>query len=187
MELSRAIKLIETGIESTHPSTWADLGAGSGLFTRALATLLTKGSTIYAVDTNRSGLDKIKSVDGIEMKKIIADFERVPEVKISTPLDLQHSPFDSAQGFDGILMANSLHFIKDKIAFLKKASTWLRHGGRFVIVEYNMDKPNAWVPHPISFQSCEQLSSAIGFQVRLIGEENSVYNKEGMYAAVLNK
>ena len=116
MELSNAIKLIEAGVNKTQPGTWADLGAGAGLFTRALATLLPKGSTIYAVDANKSALEKIKATDGIELIKINADFEHLTEAKISTASDVRDNPRD----LNGILMANSLHFVKDKFLSSKK-------------------------------------------------------------------
>jgi|GEM_PF-6785554 hypothetical protein len=53
MELQNAINLIVKGINERKTSqVWADLGAGSGLFSRALSALLAPGSTIYAVDKN---------------------------------------------------------------------------------------------------------------------------------------
>ena len=61
MELSTAIALIRKGIrnESIEPQVWADLGAGSGLFSRALATLLPPASKIYAVDRDQASLNEI--------------------------------------------------------------------------------------------------------------------------------
>ncbi len=51
MELSTAINLIDTTHLTTQTAQrWADLGAGSGLFTRALASYLQPGSSILAVD-----------------------------------------------------------------------------------------------------------------------------------------
>ena len=200
MELSKAIDLIKSGVNSPHPSAWADLGAGAGLFTRALATLLPNGSTIYAVDSNKSALEKIKAIDGIELIKIHADFETLSAVQGAGEKIERKPALSAVEGskakiersrdlrfLDGILMANSLHFVKDKISFIKKAITWLKPDGCFVIVEYNTDKRNTWVPYPISFESAKEMFDSIGCQVKLIGEEKSKYNKEGMYAAVLNQ
>ena len=207
MELSTAVKLIKPGITSTHPSAWADLGAGTGLFTRALGTLLPSGSTIYTVDSNKSALEKIKPIKEIELVRIHADFETLPEAKIEReptlskvegarekierPSDPAHAGAESRDlplsALDGILMANSLHFVQDKISFIKKASTWLKPDGCFVIVEYNTDKRNAWVPYPISFESTKELFSSLGYNVELIGEEKSVYNKAGIYSAALKR
>ena len=59
MELGEAISLIQTDeIIQDKQTTWADLGCGSGLFTRALAGLLYTGSTIYAIDKNISSFQK---------------------------------------------------------------------------------------------------------------------------------
>ena len=182
VQLSTAIKLIQRGITANGPATWADLGAGSGIFTRALAQLLPKGSIIYAVDTNKSALEKIKSVDGIEIKKIIEDF-----IQTLSAVEGAVEKIERSRNLllDGILMANSLHFVQDKTPFLKNAITHLKPKGSFIIVEYNMDTPNRWVPYPISFESTKKLFWPLGYQVQLIGEEKSVYNTNGMYAAYI--
>jgi hypothetical protein len=55
MELREAISLIQTGeIIQDKQTTWADLGCGSGLFTRALAGMLYSDSIVYAIDKNMS-------------------------------------------------------------------------------------------------------------------------------------
>ncbi len=44
--------------KSFAKDTWADLGCGSGIFTYALASLLKKGSTIYAIDRDIASFKK---------------------------------------------------------------------------------------------------------------------------------
>ena len=44
--------------------TWADLGSGNGIFTRALATLLPAGSMIHAMDHDARALKEIPPVFG---------------------------------------------------------------------------------------------------------------------------
>ncbi len=167
MELSQAIELISRGVTSTEPSIWADLGSGSGLFTHALATLLAKSSTIYAVDTDPHVLMKISSPPDVQLHKLVSNFEK-------DAINLPH--------LDGILLANSLHFVKDKAAFINKAVAWLEPGGCMIIVEYNTNKANRWVPYPISFVDVQKLFSSLGYSAELIGEGKSAYNKEGMYS-----
>lgn len=88
MNASDAIKLIEKGVTAMQPQRWADLGCGSGTFTRALASLLPAGSKVIAVDKMFQNLPDF----------INADF---------TTDDLQLGHLD---GIDG----NSLHCVKDK-------------------------------------------------------------------------
>jgi hypothetical protein len=48
--LADAVRLIGGRDLSAADETWADLGAGDGTFTRALATVLPVGSVIHAMD-----------------------------------------------------------------------------------------------------------------------------------------
>src|ERR1700704_757794 len=99
MDLETAISLIRSlNIKSKAVTNWADLGCGSGLFTKALSTLLQTGSKVAAVDKDASALKKVIVVHGISLEKLHADF-------INNDLPLQN--------LDGILMANALHFVKD--------------------------------------------------------------------------
>src|SRR5215218_7411220 len=108
VELKQAITLIRHDSLAREDTTcWADLGCGAGLFTHALAHFLQPGSTIYAVDTNREVLSGIAPLSGsIYLEKMQADF-----IKESLPL----------HDLDGILLANSLHYVRDKVTFLEKA------------------------------------------------------------------
>lgn len=157
MELATAIRLIEKGVEKHKVQSWADLGAGSGLFTTALSDLLMKGSSITAIDKTPS---KIKVADGIQL-----------QIKTSDFLDLD---FEEC---DGIVMANSLHYVKDQPGFLKKLSN---KTSRLVLVEYDTDKGNQWVPYPISFSKLNSIIKA-----DKIGAEASAYHTEGIYAALV--
>jgi ubiquinone/menaquinone biosynthesis C-methylase UbiE len=108
MKVAEATALICTPlIEWARPQSWCDLGSGKGTFTIALAQLLTPGSSIYAIDFDQGALEGIPDQhDGVEIRKIVGDLQsstlRLPSV-------------------DGILMANTLHFIPDQQVFHKKA------------------------------------------------------------------
>ena len=54
---------------------------------------------------------------------------------------------------DGLLMANSLHFASSRDAALAALLPALRPDGHFVLVEYDVDRGNAWVPYPISWET----------------------------------
>src|SRR5437870_910905 len=100
MELQQAIQLIQNNIIDTNSvQQWADLGCGSGLFTNALATLLHTGSTIHAVDKNISSFRKTNNNKNTIINPLQLDF-----VSSNLPLN----------DLDGVLMANSLHYVKNR-------------------------------------------------------------------------
>jgi len=60
--------------------------------------------------------------------------------------------------------ANSLHFVpRDRqVAIVRALAEHLRPGGVFVVVEYDTDRGNPWVPNPFSYPSWERLATAAG-------------------------
>jgi len=64
---------------------------------------------------------------------------------------------------DGIVMANSLHYVRDKGAMLQRIHAYLKPGGRLLLVEYNVDRGNLWVPYPLSYPTWEGLALRNGF------------------------
>ena len=64
---------------------------------------------------------------------------------------------------DGIVMANSLHFQREKDPVLQLVRSYLRPGGRLVLVEYNVDQGNRWVPYPLLYGTWEALAQRNGF------------------------
>ena len=60
-------------------------------------------------------------------------------------------------------MANSLHFIEDKAAVLALVRGYLKHRGRLLLVEYDSDRGNTWVPHPMSFETWRDVATDAGF------------------------
>jgi ubiquinone/menaquinone biosynthesis C-methylase UbiE len=169
MELSEAIKLINhKSLPRTSKTIWADVGCGSGLFTHALASQLASGSTIYAVDKDGQALKKLQPPLNVSMEKIELDFIR-DEINL---YDL-----------DGIVMANSLHFVQDKISFLQKLKKCFKAGGSFLIVEYDIDVPNPWVPFPVSRHSLQRLFEQLGYgTIHKIHEVPSRYNRANIYS-----
>ena len=61
-------------------------------------------------------------------------------------------------------MANSLHYVRDKAPVLKSVVSMLRPGGRLIVVEYEGDRGNPWVPHPFTFETWKRLASEAGLQ-----------------------
>ena len=85
---------------------------------------------------------------------------------------------------DGIVMANSLHFLRQKDAMLQLVRGYLKPNGRLLIVEYNADRGNMWVPYPLSYASWEALARKNGFtSTALLATVPSRFFGE-MYAAI---
>lgn len=166
-----AVKLIEGGVEhAAQVQVWIDLGAGSGTFTRALAELIGPEGKVYAVDRNKQILKSIPiAKKGASIVAIAKDF--------TDNLALEKA--------DGILIANAMHFVRNKIPFIEKIKSWLKPGGRLIIVEYDITTPNQWIPYPVSFGMLEEISSLAGLTIEKIGEHPSQYHEFGMYAALM--
>ncbi len=155
------VALLRAGVPD-GPATWADLGAGEGAFTLALAELLGPGATIHILDREWRALD-------VNIRRMGESFPQT--VAVAHRADFVDGvPFPSAS-LDGIVMANSLHFVKDKAPVLRRLVTSLRPGGRFLLVEYGSDRGNPWVPWPLSFRTWEGLAGEVGLTAtRPIGE-----------------
>ncbi len=153
MDHTDHVGLIRAGIPGPG-GVWADFGSGEGAFTLALADLLGPQAEIYSIDKDRRALQKQES----RMKArfpgrppqathyLQADFT----VRIQLPL------------LDGLVMANALHFHKRKEPVIELIMGYLRPGGRLILVEYNADRGNPWVPHPLSFSTWESLAARCG-------------------------
>jgi ubiquinone/menaquinone biosynthesis C-methylase UbiE len=165
MKHEEAVSFIKMAITTTGSENWADLGCGSGTFTKALAELLQTGSHITAVDRENQNLN-IPSVDFIK-----ANFEK--EALNLTDLD-------------GILIANAIHYVADKTSLIKKLETMFKETPKFLIIEYDTDKPNPWVPYPLSFKKLQILFEGLSYgQIDKISERPSAYHSGRMYCALI--
>ncbi len=172
MNHEELLNFLRDGIPDKGGS-WADLGSGAGAFTLALADLLGPSAHIYSVDRDKGALREQERAmhdrfPGISVHYIVADFTR----KLDLPT------------LDGIVMANSLHFVREKNAALQLIRGYLRPDGCLILVEYNADRGNMWVPYPLSYRTWEGLARQNGFvETRLLFTRPSRFLGE-MYSAV---
>ena len=154
--------------------TWADFGAGSGAFTLALSELVGSKAEIYAIDKDRAGFNKLEQ----SHRERFGTSQNIHPVRTDFIGPLSLPPLD------GIVMANSLHFFKDKEKVLRHVRSFLKWNGALLLVEYNVDFGNMWVPHPLSFETYQALAPRAGFtEPRLLARHPSRFLRE-FYSAV---
>jgi ubiquinone/menaquinone biosynthesis C-methylase UbiE len=173
MELREAIQLIKSDhLTQPHPSNWADLGCGSGIFTTALSHYLQPGSKVYAVDKHPPVAVPVQPATDIAVEIVQLDFVK------------EDWPFSK---LDGVLMGNAFHYVKDKVAFIEKLQRYLKPDGYVVVIEYDTERVvPIWVPYPINFISLRRLFQEEGYtQIDKLNEKTSIYGNANLYAALI--
>jgi 2-polyprenyl-3-methyl-5-hydroxy-6-metoxy-1,4-benzoquinol methylase len=164
--------LVDSGVARLGPTTWADLGCGEGTFTRALAGVLAAGSVIHAMDVDAAALRRIPAEhNGVRIITHHRDFMKQPW------------PFKNP---DGVLMANSLHYVENQAAFIHVCETRMKPRRYFFIVEYDTNAANRWVPYPVSRATLTSLFQGAGYSsVTMLGTRQSIYRRAPLYAAII--
>lgn len=158
---------------------WADIGAGEGVFTRALAGRIGPKGLVYAVDRDAHALATLANQAEAEQPRVIvvpADFTATFEL-----------PGVGASGLDGLLFANSLHFASDAAEVLARLVVWLRPGGRAVVVEYDQRRASQWVPYPIRPARWNELAESAGLVKAMVTATRPSAFGGSLYAAVAEK
>ena len=170
--IQKAITLLRPGIPAPG-GIWADVGCGDGIFTCALYTLIQPGGAIHAVDRDQFALDALgrhlaESHPEAVVHPVRADFTR----ELTLP------------ALDGMVMANSIHFVADKAPVLARLIRLLKPGGRLIVVEYNTSRGNPAVPYPLDEHSFLRLAAQVGLhKPRIIARIPSSFLGE-MYAGM---
>jgi len=116
----------------------ADIGAGSGYFTRRFVQAVTEKGTIYAVDVEPDMLQYAK-----------ASIARMPipstvEFILAQP-DNPHLP---PQSVDLIFLCNVYHHLNDRPAYFSNIRSALKPGGRIAIIDFYHDARSGDVGFP---------------------------------------
>ena len=112
----------------------ADIGAGSGLFSRPLAKAVAPAGKVYAVDIQQDLLDHINQRDKAESIR-----------NIQTVLGEYDDPKLPARNVDLAFINDVLHHIQHRAAYLRALGTYIKPSGRIAIIE--MDKNDPKTPH----------------------------------------
>jgi ubiquinone/menaquinone biosynthesis C-methylase UbiE len=132
----------------------ADVGAGSGYFSRRISKAVGPSGVVWAVDI---------APEVLEYLEARARQEGLANIRVQrvTPDDPQLPP----GGVDTILMVDTLHYIKepDRGAYAKKLRAALAPGGRVVVIDF-VPKPleeRPWGPPPQQKMSREEVDAAM--------------------------
>ena len=173
MEIQEAVDLLRDAAGAST-GIWADLGAGTGTITLAMAEHLGAGSIIYAVDADANAVHALGELPAVGETRIVpvkGDFTR--------PLELPRLG-SGGTPLDGVLMANALHFVRDATGVLSQLVQRVRSGGRVIVVEYDRRGASRWVPHPIPAASWPALAAAAGLTDAAI-----TATRPSMYSGIL--
>lgn len=129
--------------------TVADIGAGSGYFTRRLAH---HAAAVFAVDIDAKLLEKTKATSPGNVSTMLA-----------TPDDPKLSPAST----DTVFICDVLHHIENRPAYYAKLASALKPGGRIVIVDFYKKKLPVGPPEAmkLSEKQVEEEFRAAGFRL----------------------
>jgi hypothetical protein len=134
----------------------------------ALASQLPPGSVVHAINVDARALKRVPSRrGGVDIATHVGDFTEFPW------------PFDA---LDGVLMANAFHYVRDQAAFLSRCDAHARCR-RVLLVEYDTDQTNPWVPYPLGYTAAVALFRTMGYDVATLGRRRSVYRRAEIYSA----
>jgi SAM-dependent methyltransferase len=137
----------------------ADIGAGSGYFTIPVSRAVGPSGVVLALDIAPEMIEYLDfrlralKVENVRLHKVASD-------------DPQLEP----SSVDTILMIDTIHYVKDRIAYARKLRQALAPGGRLVIIDY-IPKPTSerpWGPPPeqqIPRERMDADMAAAGFAV----------------------
>lgn len=127
---------VVTALELRKDEAVADIGAGSGYFSRRLAHHAGK---VYAVDINAKLLEMVKAGAGANVETVLAAAD---------------DPKLASGSVDTIFFCDVLHHISERGAYYAKLGKALRPGGRIVMIDFH--KKDLPVGPPVSMKLSEE-------------------------------
>lgn len=116
----------------------ADLGAGSGYFTRRFAEAVTAGGRVYAVDVEPDMLAYVKH----SLTRL-----QVPH-NVEFILAETDNPKLPSQSVDLIFVCNTMHHLNDRARYFRNVQPALRPGGRIAIIDFYPDERSGQLGFP---------------------------------------
>jgi len=112
--------------------TVADLGAGTGYFTRRLATAVAPSGIVYAVDIQPEMLSLLK-----------ANMEKAGVRNVVPVLGAVDDPKLPKASLDWVLLVDVYHELQEPKATLARVREAMKPTGRVALVEYRLEGPTA--------------------------------------------
>jgi predicted methyltransferase len=141
-------------------ATVAEIGAGTGYMVAYLSKAVGPGGTVVAIDAETAMVEYLA-----KRSAHLGPAKVVPQ-KVG-PDDLELLP----ASLDGVLTLDAWHHIHDRDAYAKKVYEGLKRGGRFVVVECEVDAeigpPKEMRLDPV--EVTKQLEAA-GFRAEIVRE-----------------
>lgn len=150
VELLQVDRVIET-LKIQAGQKVADIGAGSGLFSRPLAKRLGAKGIVYAIDID-DGL--LKHIDKTAQEQSLSNIRTVlckeDDPTIPEPVDL-------------IVIIDTLHHIAGQGAYLKKLHKYLKPSGRVAIIDFSKTWPPGHENMKFALEDLENWMKAADF------------------------
>lgn len=136
----------------------ADIGAGSGYFTRRLAMRVPEGR-VFAVDVDTEFEDYL-----------LSNREAWGTPNIETHLAHYDDPMLPKASLDLVFTANTYAFIRDRVDYFSKVRAALKPDGRLAVIEFRPDAnaPSDIAPapqHRVSVETAKAELAEAGFEV----------------------
>jgi ubiquinone/menaquinone biosynthesis C-methylase UbiE len=132
----------------------ADIGAGTGYFTKRLAERVGSGGLVYATDVQEKMIDELRSlVEERELENVV----------------VVHAGFDDPQlpanCCDLVLFVNVYKEIDDRVLYMQRVKQALKPNGRVAILGFRPDAPGPGPPRDarLSAQQVSRELSEAGF------------------------
>jgi ubiquinone/menaquinone biosynthesis C-methylase UbiE len=132
-------------------NTVADLGSGSGLFTRPLARAVAPGGTVYAVDIDAKLLAIVRqSADAAHLTNITTVLAAPDDPKLPAPADL-------------IFICDTFHHLPDKPDYAKTLGRYVKAGGRVAVIDFAANWPSGHEAMKYTTADLDGWMTAAGF------------------------
>ena len=108
----------------------ADLGSGSGLFTRPLARQVGPEGVVYAVDIDQ---DLLSHIEESARSQNLSNIKAVPASEYDPRIP---------EKVDLVLLCDTLHQIKNPDVYIRDLTRYMKLSGRVAIIDYEKNWPD---------------------------------------------
>src|SRR5262249_15325079 len=130
----------------------ADVGAGSGLFSRPLARKVGDKGVVYAVDIDA---ELLKHIERTARQQNLANLKTILAAEDDAKLP---------EAVDLIVIIDTLHHIGNQGAYLKGLKKYLKPNGRIAVIDFSKDWPAGHESLKYSTSDLDGWMTAAGFK-----------------------